>query len=244
MRGNRRRVEIEDDLPRCGAGRPRPRTGLSARRSQAVKLSFADRQQHSPRRRDRRDVPEQRRLGAQRDQIRDAASAVGQRHRQIAEHPPGIVRRAALARLGQRPSQRVGQPQPVRRQRQQRRPGTRRQARAVRPDFYLPDAGTSHHLQGAPPERERRGLDNHNSPCSGGRFSPRLKPRRPAILANRGQGDLYDDQLSVERVRRLSHPRGHGASSWTPGKPGSRLRVGADLTSHAGSTPCLPRCLP
>src|SRR4051794_4614816 len=64
--------------------------------------------------------------------------------------------RAALARLAQRPPQRVGQPQPLGRQRQQRRPRPRRQTGAVRADFYLLDAGTSHHLQGAPPERERK----------------------------------------------------------------------------------------
>jgi hypothetical protein len=156
MRGDRRRIKVEDHLRGRRPRRPSTRSGLRARRAQAIELGLADRQQHSPRRRDRRHRPEQRRLRAQSNQIRHAAPAIGQHHRQIAEHPPRLMRRAALARLAERPTERVGQPQPLGRQRQQRGARPRRQPGAVRTDFYLLDAGTSHHLQGAPPERERR----------------------------------------------------------------------------------------
>jgi hypothetical protein len=72
MRGDRRRVKVEDHL-------------LGRRARRASKLSVADGQQHPPRGRDPRDVPEQRRLGAERDQVRQAAPAVGHHHRQIAK---------------------------------------------------------------------------------------------------------------------------------------------------------------
>jgi len=49
------------------------------------------------------------------------------------------VPRTPLARLAERPAERVGQPQPLGRQRQQRRARPRREPRAVRPDFYLLD---------------------------------------------------------------------------------------------------------
>src|SRR5205085_3294008 len=75
---------------------------------------------------------------------------------QIAEHPPRVMRRATLTRLSERPPQRAGQPHPLGRQRQQRGARPRREPAAVRPNFYLLNAGTSHHLQGAPPERQRR----------------------------------------------------------------------------------------
>ena len=153
MRGDRRRVEVEYHLLGRRPDRPCPRPGL--RGAQPVQLCLAHRQKHPPRRRDRRHLPEQRRLGSERDQIRHAAPAVGQHHRQITEHLPRIVRRAALARIAKRPSKRVGQPEPLGRQRQQRGTRARREPRAVHLDFYLLGLGTSHHLQGAPPEPGR-----------------------------------------------------------------------------------------
>ena len=135
MRGDRRRIEVEDHFRGRCAGRPRARPCLCARRAHAIELGRADRQQRPPSRRDRRNVAEQRRLGAEGDQIRYAAPAVGQHHRQIAEHPPRVMRRATLARLGQRPPQRVTQPQPLRRQPQHAVP--------ARDDSPMPSALTS-----------------------------------------------------------------------------------------------------
>jgi hypothetical protein len=126
MRGDRRRIEVEDHLGGGGAGAPRPRACLSTRRADALQLCLAERHHDPPRRRDRGDVAKQRRLRAERHQVRHAASAVGQHHRQIAEHAPRIVRRAPLSRPGQRPPQRIGQPEPLRGQRQQRRARPRR----------------------------------------------------------------------------------------------------------------------
>jgi hypothetical protein len=120
MRGDRRRIEVEDHFLGSRARRPGPRSRLGARRAQALKLCLTDRQKHPPCGRDRRDVPEQRRLRAERDQVRHAPPAVGQHHRQIAEHPAGIVNRAPLAGLGQRPPERVAQTESLGGQRQQR----------------------------------------------------------------------------------------------------------------------------
>ena len=67
-----------------------------------VKLRLADREQHPPRRRNRRNVPEQRRLTGQHREVRDAPSAVGDHHRQIAENPAGIVTGTPLPGARQR----------------------------------------------------------------------------------------------------------------------------------------------
>src|SRR5215217_588810 len=89
------------------------------------------------------------------------------------------MRRATLTRLPERPPERVRQPQPLRRQRQQRGARPRRKPGAVRPDFYLLAAGTSHHLQGAPPERERRVSTTTTLPAQADVSAHRRRQRRP-----------------------------------------------------------------
>src|SRR3954469_20164380 len=109
--------------------------------------------------------------------------------------------RAALARLAQRPPQRVGQPQPLGRQRQQRRPRPRRQTDAVRTDFYLLDAGTSHHLQGAPPEREREVSTTTTLPAQADVSA------RPTSLSH-----LPNGESRLGRSGRTIRPRARGAT--------------------------------
>src|SRR4051794_2641922 len=99
---------------------------------------------------------------------------------------------AALARLAERPPERVGQPQPLGRQRQQRRARPRRQPAAVRTDFYLLDAGTSHHLQGAPPERERRVSTTTTLPAQAD-----VSARRPA----RRDDAIGESRLALSPMR-------------------------------------------
>jgi hypothetical protein len=50
---------------------------------------------------------------------------------------------------------------------------------AVRPDFYRLDAGTPHHLQGAPPERERRVSTTTTLPAQANDSAPHQRQRRP-----------------------------------------------------------------
>jgi hypothetical protein len=85
--------------------------------------------------------PEQRLLITDRAQVRQAVAAVGEHHREIADHPTRIMSLAALASA--RPCQ-------------QPRPATQRcmtdQALSVRRDIYREIAPIALHLQGEPPE--------------------------------------------------------------------------------------------
>ena len=149
-------VEVEDHPVRRGARRPRPRASGRPGRADPSELVLPDREHHPPRRRDRRHIPEQRRLARQGREVRHAPTAVREHHRQVADNPAGIVRRAPLARALKRVAQTAGETDPIGDQRQQRAARPRRQARAVRPDIYRFDTPTSHHLQGEPPERGDR----------------------------------------------------------------------------------------
>jgi hypothetical protein len=70
---------------------------------------------------------------------RDAPSAVGCHHPQIAENPAGIVTKTPLPGARQRHAEPIRQPQALRDQRQQRATRPRRQTRRVRDDIYRID---------------------------------------------------------------------------------------------------------
>jgi hypothetical protein len=65
MRGDRGGVEVEDHPLRRRA-RPRALARAGARLTDRIELLLADREHHAPRRRDRGDIAEQRRLARQR----------------------------------------------------------------------------------------------------------------------------------------------------------------------------------
>jgi hypothetical protein len=136
VRGDQRRVEVEDHTLRRSACGPRPLARPGARHADRVALTLTDLKQHPPRRRARRDLAEHRDLIAERAQVRDAAPAIGDHHRQIAEHPPRRMRATPLAGMRKAVLQRVRQTDLVGQQREHRGPRTRRQTLTVRHDFY------------------------------------------------------------------------------------------------------------
>jgi hypothetical protein len=97
-------------------------------------------------------LPEQIGLIAHRTQIRQTIAAIGEHHRQIADHAPRIVPAIVLAQPRERVRQRRRQPNPISDPSQQAAAGMRDQARSVRRDFYRETAPIAHHLQGEPPE--------------------------------------------------------------------------------------------
>ena len=129
--------------------------------------------------------PEQRRLAGERRQVRHAPAAVGQHHRQIAEHPPRLVPRTPLPRAPERVAQPTSQTDTISDQHQQRGPRPRGQTSAVRPDIYRLDTPTSHHLQGEPPERSDRLFASRILPAQADVSGP-LARQPPALLTNRG----------------------------------------------------------
>jgi hypothetical protein len=185
MGGDRRRVKVEDHLLGRRPGRPRPRLRLRPRRAQPVQLGLADIEHHAPRRGDRCHVPEQRRLRAERDQIRHAPPAVGQHHRQITEHAPRVMRRAALTRLASaHPSASVSP---------NRSAANGNSAVPARDESPVPSARTSTFwMLERPITFKVRLLSGREGPrqpqlrCSGGRFNPRAGDNPPAYPANRG----------------------------------------------------------
>ena len=108
MDADRRRVEIQDHPARSRPGLPRPLASKSTCLTDPFDLRLADREQHTPGRRHRRDAPEQRALASEHREIRDAPSTVRGHHRQITKHPARIMGRAALP--GTRQSTRQSHP--------------------------------------------------------------------------------------------------------------------------------------
>jgi hypothetical protein len=115
MRGDQRRVDIDDQRPRTSRpDRERPLTGLGAGRAQRVEAAqIADAIDHAPRSRVRSDPAEERVLVAQHAQVTQRVAAVGEHHRQISHHVAGIVPAATPAQPRQAGRQRIGEPEPV-----------------------------------------------------------------------------------------------------------------------------------
>src|SRR5205807_2058572 len=82
-------IEVEDHPLGCRARRPRTGASSCPRRPDPFQLALADRQQHPPRGRHRRHLPEQGWLASQRGQVRDAPTTVGEHHRRSQNTRPG-----------------------------------------------------------------------------------------------------------------------------------------------------------
>jgi hypothetical protein len=105
MRADQRRVDIDHDARRSRAQLPRARSGSRPRGAQRLeRLRLAGKPVDQPeRRRVRRDRAKQRLLIAHRPQVRQAVAAVGEHHRQIADHTTQVVLAPPLGQTGQRP---------------------------------------------------------------------------------------------------------------------------------------------
>ena len=136
MRRQQGRVDVERDRLRAGARVPHPRPSGSPGATQPSEQLLVDRLQHPVRRGLRRPRAEQPLLTPIRVDVGHAIAAVGEHHRHIPQHPPGVVRRPTLPRPGQRLRQRRGQPDPVGQLDHQRHAGVRHQPLSVRRHFY------------------------------------------------------------------------------------------------------------
>jgi hypothetical protein len=81
-----------------------------------------------------------------RAEVRDALAAVGQHHRQIADHPAGIMSTTPLLDSRQSQRQRLREPELVGHLGEQRAGRARDQARSVRRDVYGYRASITRHL--------------------------------------------------------------------------------------------------
>jgi hypothetical protein len=180
MDADRGRVEIEDHTRGGRSCLPRPPTGERVCPTNTLDLALADREQHPSRGGNGCDLAEQRRLPRERREIRDAPSAIAGHHCQIAEHPARIMGGATLTSSRERTAQRVGQAQPLCRQRQHSAPRARGQTRPVRRHIYRSERRISDHLQGEPPERVDCRLRHRNPLRPGGRSAlpPQQAPNR------------------------------------------------------------------
>ncbi len=164
---DQRRVDVDRDALR------RPRQGPDMLASPGVRVG--ERVEQPGRRRDpvndpergrvRRHRPEQRVLVTHRSEIGKAVSAVGEHHRQVADHAPGIVPGLALLQTRQTHRQRRGEPALVGDLRQQRAARMRHQPFSVRRDFYRDVAAIALHLQGDPPEPGFQDVANPRIPA-------------------------------------------------------------------------------
>ena len=114
---------------------PRPRSGERDRRAQPAQALLVDRIDHPERRRVRRDVAIQVRLVTLSSQVSQTTPAVGEHHRQVAQHSPRVMRRRALPGRGHRRRQRSCQPDPISDAGDQRAAGMPDHARPVRPNI-------------------------------------------------------------------------------------------------------------
>ena len=149
----------------------------------------------------RRDRPEQRVLITHRPEIGEAIAAVGEHHRQVAHHAPGIVPGLTLLQTRQAHRQRPGEPALIGDLRQQRAARMRHKPFSVRRDFYRDVAAIALHLQGDPPEPVLGPSQAEESLLS--RTFPRPDLGRGAHLAARSglaveRSALHDhDQISI-----------------------------------------------
>ena len=205
MRGHERRVDVQRDRVGAPAGVPHPGAGRGPGGPDPVQQLLVDRLQHPVDRRLRRPGAEQALLPAVGIKVGHAIAAVGEHHRHVAQHPAGIVRRAPLARLGQRPRQRAGQPEVIRQLDQQRDARVRHQPLSVRRHFYRPE--TSRWLHQLCPPGSR--VETSAIPILTAREDVPAIQRQPATGASR---------LSLAGGSCLT-PRGRGRWYWRPRRP-------------------------
>ena len=138
MRVDQRRVDIDHDPLGTNTQTPRAFARRRSRGAQRVKQCRlgGDPVDQPKRRRVRRDRPEQRLLIADRAQVRQTIAAVGEHHRQITDHPAGVMPSATLTNRGQHTRKLPGESDPVSDLAKQRRTRVRNQALSVRRDIY------------------------------------------------------------------------------------------------------------
>ena len=183
VRSDQRRVHIDRQPLRHAMVPPEPLARPGVRQAQRVKQPRlrSDPVDHAKRGRVRRDRTEQHVLVADRPEIGHALPAVGEHHREIADHPARIMPPTPLLEPRQPQRQCSCEPELVRDLRQQRRARVRHQTSSVRHHFYGYRASITHHLQGEPPSQGSRTFRQPNDPRPAGHF------RAPA---HRGRGPL------------------------------------------------------
>ena len=112
MSRQQRRVEVDVQPRGCPGQLPgaRPRATVSSPQPLEAVGVTGDPVDHPKRRRARRDLPKQRLLIAERAQIGQAVAAVGEHHRQIADHAARVVAAVALTQPAKPDRQRPCQP--------------------------------------------------------------------------------------------------------------------------------------
>ncbi len=159
------RVEIQHDALQAGACRPRPRADSGPRVTQPAQRDLIDALDGPPRRGTRRDRLKQLRLIAQRAEVGDAVTLVGEHHRQVAQHMARIMATGPLTRARQRRGELARDPEAIGQPSDQRGPRARHQPVAVRSDFYRYNAAIGLHHLGDPPEQSLRALTTRILPA-------------------------------------------------------------------------------
>jgi hypothetical protein len=188
VRGDQRRVDIDRQGFRCPVQIPEPRPCAGVRRAHRVQRARRRRDpvDHPERGRVRRDLTEQGVLIADRAQVRDTLTTVGEHHREIAEHPARIMATTPLLARCQPRRQRTCQPDLVRDLPEQRSPRVRHQTCSVRRHFYGYWASVTHHLQGETSKARDRGLQQPKNPCCAGRSRALGHPGGAGLTARSG----------------------------------------------------------
>jgi hypothetical protein len=173
------------DLDRDPLGRPRQLPDMLARTG----MRIGERVKQPRRRRDpvhnakrgrvRRDRPEQRVLVTQRADVGEAVSAVGEHHREIADHAAGIVPGPARLQALQAHRQRLREPTLIGDLRKQRAARVRYEPFSVRRDFYRDVAAIALHPQGDPPELGPSASATRRIPAQPDVPALRLRSERP-----------------------------------------------------------------
>jgi hypothetical protein len=138
MRVQERAVQVDHDLVGRGTRRPRHRSRRRPRRGDGAQPNGVHRVDHPEHGRIRRHRAEQVGLVTHHGDVGHTVAPIRQRHRQMGEHDTGIMRRAALASVGHRLLQPVGETDPIRQLAQQQSPGVTRHARAVTGHLHPP----------------------------------------------------------------------------------------------------------
>ena len=158
MARDKRRVQVDVELLGRPDQLPRARARHGVRRRQPLKPARVTRDpvDHPKRRRGRRDLPEQHLLITERTKVRQAVPAVGEHHRQVADHAALVVARTPALQIGQLARQRPREPRLLGDLSEQRAARVRHQALSARRDFYGNPAPIVRHLQGDPPKLDLR----------------------------------------------------------------------------------------
>ena len=111
--GHERRVEVEGDAAGCAGKLPDTSTRFCPRPPDRLQARRVEGGERPPGGRIRGDAAEQGRLGAQRAQVGQTVTAVGEHDREVAQRPARVVARAALTHVPDRLRDRPGQTDPV-----------------------------------------------------------------------------------------------------------------------------------